>query len=356
MMNSKLNFDFQTTQAVIQKIGLVDGFSSRWAVIAPKESFWLKELRRIATIESIGSSTRIEGSTLTDAEVERLIKSVKITQFATRDEQEVVGYYEVLLLILEQWESIALTESNIQALHNQLMKHSDKDQHHKGRYKSLSNKVVANYPGGVQRTIFNTTEPHLTGKEMEAAVAWFNEATSSKSVHSLLAIGAFVYEFLSIHPFQDGNGRLSRLLTTLLMLRQGYGFVEFVSFENIIESRKQDYYRALISGQRNRGTEQEIIGEWMLFFLECAEELIRRLERKNQALQTIGNYLTERQRSIRAFIQEKQAVKMSEIDRAFPEVSIHSLRKDVQFLVNQSEIEQAGTFKSTIYIAKQPSQ
>ena len=227
-MDSKLRFDFKITQQVIKKIGFIDSFKGYWVNIEVGESKYLKELRRIATIQSIGSSTRIEGVKLTNTEIEALLHNLEITKLRSRDEQEVFGYYEALETILENHENIELTEGNVFSLHNLLLKFSDKDQNHRGRYKQLSNKVVVRYPGGSQRVIFNTTEPFLVKKEMETLISWTNKNLGKGEIHPLITIGTFVYEFLSIHPFQDGNGRLSRLLTSLLLLKNGYHFIQYI--------------------------------------------------------------------------------------------------------------------------------
>ena len=187
---------------------------------------------------------------MTDAEVEKLLKSVKISKLETRDEQEVIGYYEALEIILDNYQDITLSERDIHQLQGILLKHSNKDQSHKGSYKNLSNQMVANYPDGTQRTIFRTTEPHLTASEMGKLIRWANERLEKSDMHPLMIVAAFVYEFLSIHPYQDGNGRLSRLLTSLLLLKMDYAFIQYVSFEHVIEARKEGYYRALMEGRR----------------------------------------------------------------------------------------------------------
>ena len=145
---------------------------------------------------------------------------------------------------------------------------------------------------------------------MDELVEWTNSQLANKDFHSLFCIGTFVYEFLSIHPFQDGNGRLSRLLTSLLLLREGYGFVQYVSFENIIELTKKDYYRSLTAGQQNRHTEEEIINEWMLFFLNSLETLYEELEDKYSRYLNIGGYLSQRQQQLLAFVRDKKHIKI----------------------------------------------
>ena len=352
MFEQKLHFTWEVTQKVIQKIGVIDSFRGKWQGIELKNNRYLRELRRIATIESIGSSTRIEGATLTDTEVEQLIKNVKITEFQSRDEEEVFGYFETLDIILDSYEDLELSENYIKQLHSILLKFSQKDNRHRGTYKNLPNKVVANYPDGSQRTIFNTTEPHLTEKEMSEMLAWVQENVAKRNIHPLIMIGLFVYEFLSIHPFQDGNGRLSRLLTTLLLLKNDYGFAQYISFENIIEDRKQDYYRALMAGQQNRYSSEENISEWLLFFLECIETLIQRLEQKYAIYQAKGAYLNERQQKVRAIIEQFQPVKLADIVNKLPDISINTLKKDLQYLQVEGSIKKIGDRKASIYLLR----
>jgi Fic family protein len=348
-MNKKLEFTSAFYQDLMKKLSVIDSFKGTWETIELKNSKHLKELRKIATIESIGSSTRIEGATLTNEEVEKLLKSVKITKLTTREQQEVVGYYDTLKIILDNYEDIDLSERYVHQLHGMLLKHSGKDQSHKGKYKKLSNQVVANYPDGTQRTIFRTTEPGLTAKEMEELLIWVNERIEKTDMHPVMVTAAFVYEFLSIHPYQDGNGRLSRLLTTLLLMKQGYEFTQYVSFEHIIEERKEDYYRALMDGQKNRYKETELIDKWMLFFLDCLVTLIKRLEVKYEIYSKLKKELNERQSAILEFIKKEQKVRMSELENVFDTFSRNTLKKDVAYLVSEGLLLKTGERSGTRY-------
>jgi len=303
-IQKKLEFSGTIYQHIIQLLSSIDSFKGNWKALEHQHSRHLNELRKIATIESIGSSTRIEGVTLSDTEVEKLLKSVKITKLKTRDEQEVIGYYDVLQIILDNYTDITLSERYIHQLHGILLKHSRKDQSHKGKYKNVSNQVVANYPDGTKRIIFKTTEPALTAYEMQNAIKWTNERFTKKDTHPLLTVATFVYEFLSIHPYQDGNGRLSRLLTTLLMMQQDYKFIQYVSFENIIETQKEEYYRALMDGQKNRYKKTELINKWIVFFLECMVTLIQRLEAKYETYNKLEKVLNKRQQTILKLVRK----------------------------------------------------
>ena len=350
---SKINFDFKTNQLIVKLISFIDSFKGKWNIVEQRENRYLKELRKIATIESIGSSTRIEGAQLSNSEIKKLLENIKITNLKSRDEQEVVGYYDVLELIFENFKEIPLTQSYIQQLHQRLLKYSDKDERHRGKYKNLPNKVVANYPDGTQRIIFNTTEPHLVESEMSDLMAWTNEQFANDEIHPLIVTGLFIYEFLSIHPFQDGNGRLSRLITTYLLLKKDYQFISYISFENLVEHKKKVYYEALMDGQKDRYSEKENVCSWILFFLQSLETLIQRLEQKYDVFKSRGGYLNERQRRIKEFIDNNPPIKLSDIVNGFSEISINTIKKDLQYLKTEGLIISVGKNRGTVYISKE---
>ena len=345
-----LNFDFIANQKILNLISQIDFYKGKWNSIEKQENIYLKELRKIATIESIGSSTRIEGSTLSDEEIKKLLNDIKITKLKTRDEQEVIGYYDTLEIIYENYTQIRLSENYIKQLHQNLLKHSDKDSRHRGGYKSLSNKVVANYPGGIQKVLFNTTDVHLVDGEMNNIISWTTEQLENRGIHPLIVISNFIYEFLSIHPFQDGNGRLSRLLTTLLLLQNDYLFIQYVSFENLIEKTKKEYYQALMKGQKNRNKESENIVNWVIYFLDKLNNLTKLLDEKYNVYKAKGGYLNERQKEIFKFLKKNQPLKISDLNKQFEEINIHTIKKDVQYMKLELIISSIGKGKGTIYI------
>lgn len=352
-INGKLDFKSSIYQQLNQLLSVVDTFKGSWQVLEQTKSGYLKELRKIATIESIGSSTRIEGATLTDAEVEKLLKSVEISKLETREKQEVIGYYEALEVILENYKEIPLSQSYIHQLHGILLKHSHKDQTHKGKFKNLSNQVVANYPDGTQRTIFRTTEPHLTASEMESLLNWTNERLNKNDLHPLMIVATFVYEFLSIHPYQDGNGRLSRLLTTFILLKLDYQFIQYVSFEHVIENKKEDYYRALMDGQKNRYNDDERIDKWLFFFLESLIQLTKRLEAKYDTYSKLKLVLNDRQQQIIAFVTEEKTTQIKNIEVELKNYSRNTIKKDLAYLVNENLLIRTGAGRGVKYHIKE---
>ena len=351
-MSKKIAFKPEIFQEIIQKLSQVDSFNGGWKLIENKEKRYLKELRDIATIQSIGSSTRIEGATLTDNEIKKLLKSVQISKIEKRDEQEVIGYYEVLEVILKSYIEIELTERFIHQLHSILLKYSDKDQRHKGQYKSLSNQVVANYEDGQQKVIFKTTEPHLTASEMQNLIAWTNIQLEEKQLHPVLITSVFVYEFLSIHPYQDGNGRLSRLLTTFLLLKQDYNFVEYVSFEHVIENRKDMYYQVLMETQKFRGTENEILDKWVIFFLNCLINLTDKLKVKYETYNNLKVSTNDRQKEVLAFINQHKTIQIKDLENGLSQYSRNTLKKDLQYLVKEGLILTTGSGRGVKYHVK----
>src|SRR5580704_5256895 len=257
------------TPEILKLIAEIDEFKGRWKVMESLAPEKLTTLRRIATIESVGSSTRIEGAKLSDREVEKLLSGVKARSFASRDEQEVAGYADAMDMVFESFESITITENHISQLHGVLLKYSSKDQEHRGHYKKVPNHVEAFGPDGKSLgVVFETATPFETPGWMKELVNWFNESVGEETQHPLILIGVFIVVFLAIHPFKDGNGRLSRVLTTLLLLRAGYGYVPYSSMESIIERNKDGYYLALRRTQQAIRKEEQSWEPWLAFYFK----------------------------------------------------------------------------------------
>jgi len=233
----------------------------------------ITNLKKSTLITSAGASTRIEGGKLNDEEVEKVMQGLAVSKFADRDSQEVQGYLETLQNVFDSFQTLPLRESVITSLHNQLLKYSTKDDTHRGGYKKKENTVGVLGPDGkVAKIMFETTPAYLTAKEMQELVEWSDDALEKNRFHQLLIIANFIVEFLKIHPFEDGNGRLSRVLTNLLLLRSGYQFVQYVSHEQIIERRKDEYYIALRKSQETFKTDHDTISPWLNFFLSVVQD------------------------------------------------------------------------------------
>ena len=269
------------TPEILGLIAELDEFKGAWRALGTLAPERLSALRRVATIESIGSSTRIEGSKLSDREVEKLLSNLEVKSFDTRDAQEVAGYAETMELIFQSWKEITLTENHVKQLHRDLLKYSEKDAHHRGEYKTQSNSVAAFDETGKEiGIVFETATPFDTPRLMTEAVGWVREGMENRQLHPLLVTAIFIVVFLEIHPFQDGNGRLSRILTTLLLLRAGYAYVPYSSLESVIEHSKEGYYLALRQTQGTIRTDAPNWQPWVLFFLRALQQQMKRLARK----------------------------------------------------------------------------
>lgn len=306
----------QITPEILGLIAEIDEFKGSWralGILAPER---LSALRHVATIESVGSSTRIEGSKLTDREIERLLANLEVKAFATRDEQEVAGYAKTMELVFRSWQEIALTENHILQLHRDLLGTSEKDEHHRGKYKTQPNSIAAFDEQGEQvGIVFETATSFDTPRLMKEVVEWAGEALTTRNLHPLLVISIFIVVFLEIHPFQDGNGRLSRILTTLLLLRAGYAYVPYSSLESVIEQSKERYYLALRQTQGTIRTDAPNWQPWVLFFLRALQQQMKRLAMKLEREKIVLSALPELSLRIVDYAREHGRVTISDITR-----------------------------------------
>lgn len=274
------DLDREQSRAAIHLIGELDEFKGRWRRLKEIQAEKLETLRQVATIESAASSTRIEGAELGDAEVAAVLGGLKVGSFRSRDEAEVRGYGELHTLIYESWADIPLTENHLKQLHALLLRHVEKDERHRGEYKKLPNDVTATHEDGRTEVVFQTATPFDTPRLLSELIARTNAALADPTLHPLFAVARFVVSFLAIHPFQDGNGRLSRALTTLLLLRAGYEYVPYASLERVVEDNKVRYYAALRESQLHMRDDPARFGAWILFFLGSLASQKRALDAK----------------------------------------------------------------------------
>lgn len=335
----KLDLNWQ----LISLISEVDRFDASWQSVERREGQSLKELKSIATVRSVGASTRIEGSKLSDDEVDVLLKNMEISKLEERDQQEVVGYFEVLDLIDESYESIPISENGLKSLHNQLLRYSDKDQWHKGDYKQHTNAVEAHLPDGTSQIIFQTTAPGFpTEDAMRAMIEWHD---ADNLTHPLVKAAIFCYEFVSIHPFQDGNGRLSRLLSTLLLRKYGYKWIMYVSFEHEIESQKTEYYRVLRACQAQRPGEN--VSEWVIFFLTCLRNIQKALLIKLDE-RSVTQTLSPKEKTLLIIIESNPGIKTGDIATKLG-TSISTTKRMLERLMGAKLIERHGVGPGSYY-------
>jgi Fic family protein len=337
---------------ILRLIARIDEFKGAWRALGTLAPDRLSALRRVATIESIGSSTRIEGSKLTDREVEKLLSNLAIQAFETRDEQEVAGYAELMDLVFNSWMDIPFNENYLKQLHQILLRHSQKDVRHRGQYKTNSNRVAAFDENGEQiGIVFEAVSPFDTPRLMAELVAWVNDERDKSQLHPLLVIAIFVVVFLEIHPFQDGNGRLSRVLTTLLLFQAGYAYVPYSSLESVIEVNKEAYYLAMRQTQGSIRTDVPNWQPWLVFFLRSVAEQVRRLEEKVEREKIVLAALPELSLQIVEFAREHGRITIGAAIK-LTGVSRNTLKQHFRNLVEHGHLNQQGGGRGVWYELK----
>lgn len=340
------------TPEILNLIARIDEFKGAWRALGTLAPERLSALRRVATIESIGSSTRIEGSKLTDREVEKLLSNLAIQSFDTRDEQEVAGYAELMDLVFSAWRDIPFNENHVKQLHQILLRHSEKDARHRGQYKTNSNSVAAFDDSGAQLGIvFETASPFDTPRLMAELVDWVNGERDKAQLHPLLIIAIFVVVFLEIHPFQNGNGRLSRVLTTLLLIQAGYAYVPYSSLESVIELNKEAYYLALRQTQGSIRTDAPHWQPWLVFFLRSLAEQVRRLEKKVERERIVLATLPDLSLQVVEFAREHGRVTIGDAIK-LTGVSRNTLKQHFRNLVEHGHLNQQGSGRGVWYELK----
>ena len=351
MSHNKFNHRFSNIPSSIwEKIAQIENLKGQWISGAKLSPQVLGRLKKSVLVTSTGASTRIEGAKLSDEDVEKLMKGISIQKFADRDKQEVQGYYEILKNVFGGWEQIPLTESSIKHLHRQLLQYADKDQLHRGEYKKKENKVhMVNDLGDSVGILFDTTEAFLTPKQMQELVDWTKSALGNQSFHPLLIIGNFIVEFLHIHPFEDGNGRISRILTNLLLLKSGYAYMPYISHEKLVEENKADYYMTLRKSQNTlrKSEKEQNIMPWMEFFLDIvliqSKEALQLLSAEN-----LEKLLTTKQLTVWEHIKSVESTSPREI-AAITNVAYATVRQTLEKLLKLKKIERFGQGRGTIY-------
>jgi Fic family protein len=347
-MNERYSKRVILSQEILQKIAKIDEFKGLWKGSVRLSPQVLGRLKRSVLITSTGASTRIEGSKMSDEEVARLIQGLQSTPPKGRDAQEVAGYADLLGRIFDTWQSLRITEGQILHFHTILLNFSEKDKGHKGTYKTTDNKVVMRKEDGTEIVIFEPTKPYLTKKEMDDVLFWLNDEMKRNEAHPLLLIANFIFEFLAIHPFTDGNGRLSRALTTLLLLKTGYTYVPYVSLDEIIEERKIEYYLALRRTQSKHKSENEDISQWLNFLLDALVEQARRTTEIMEKDQP-EKLLSEKQFAVYQLFQS-DALSVSEISTLLRgTIPMVTLKQALSRLVELRLIERIGAGRGTRY-------
>lgn len=338
----------QIPAEIWSKITQIDELKGQWIAGARLDPQVLGRLKRSVLITSTGASTRIEGSILSDEDVEKLMRGIDIQKFTDRDKQEVKGYYELLENVFDSWKHLRFNESTIKHFHQELLKYVKKDEIHRGEYKKTENKVeMIDAAGKSIGVLFDTTPAYLTPKEMQELVEWTQKTIIGKKHHPLLTISNFLIEFLQIHPFQDGNGRLSRILTNLFLLKEGYLYMPYVSHEKLIEDNKPEYYLTLRQSQKTFKTDRETIIPWLDFFLTIflkqSQAAVSLLSKEN-----IEKLLSKKQLAVWQYLQKVDEAAPGEIAKK-SKVARPTVSQALDKLLRLRKIERIGLGRSTRY-------
>jgi Fic family protein len=332
-----MNIDWK----LINTISQIDRFDSNWAIIEKRESRSLQQLKEVAMNKNLGASTRFEGYKLTDEESKVLIQKYKDTLYDNRDCTEITNYIETLDAILNSYASIEIVENSIINIHNVLMRYKKRDRWFKinRTHSNLESMPRDSAKQILSRSVsvdFNLTHA------MNRLINWYN---TEEEVHSLIKIAVFVYDFLCSFPFQSGNKRISRLIPLLLLLKNGYNWVQYVSLEQEIESRKADFIRIVRNCQENGPNEN--ITDWILFFLDILISLQVQL---TAALKRSGveSRLSPREKAIIALISNNPGSRSGEIADKLS-IPNPTTKRILANLLQNGFIERYGSGRGTNY-------
>ena len=326
----------------------IEELKGQWITGARLSPQVLGRLKRSVLVTSTGASTRIEGSKLSDEDIEKLMRGITVQKFADRDTQEVKGYYELLQNVFDSWKHIRFSESTIKHFHKELLKHVHKDRLHRGEYKKTENKVhMIDAEGNSVGLLFDTTPAYLTPKEMQELIEVTQNTFKESKYPPLLIIGNFIVDFLKIHPFQDGNGRISRVLTNLLLLQAGYQYMPYVSHEKLIEDNKADYYMSLRKSQKTLDNPKPNIVPWLDFFLSViykqSKLAVELLSKEN-----IEKLLSPKQIAVWEYLQTVDEVSPKDISQK-AKVALPTVAQVLGKLLRLKKIERIGLGRSTRY-------
>src|ERR1035437_2427950 len=332
-------------------INQIDELKGRWIGGAEINPQALGRLKRSVLVTSTGASTRIEGAKLSDEDIEKMMRGLSMQKFGDRDKEEVQGYYELPNNVFNSYEKIPFSESSIQHLHKELLKYVEQDKLHRGEYKKTENRVeMINEVGQSIGVLFDTTPAWLTPKEMLELVEWTKEAIILKEIHPIIIIGNFLVEFLNIHPFTDGNGRISRVLTNLMMLQPGSAYMHYVSHEKLIEDNKAEYYLALRKSQKTLKTDKSNIIPWLEFFfniiLTQARQAIELLSKEN-----IEKLLSPKQLLVWQYLLQVPEATPGEISKK-TKVARPTVSQALDALLRLKKVERIGQGRTTRYKKK----
>lgn len=331
---------------ILGYISQIHEFKGKLSSVELKNKAKINKLIEIAKIQSTEASNKIEGIVTTSTRIKQICENKTMPK--NRDEKEILGYRDVLNTIHENYEYISMKSSYILQLHGDLYKFSEKAIG--GKFKNVQNYISETREDGSSFVRFQPLEPYETPDAIERLCEEFNIAISKEDVDSLILIPIFILDFLCIHPFNDGNGRMSRLLTLLLLYKQEYNVGKFISIEKIIEETKSDYYDALQKSSIGWLDGLNDPTEFIKYILSVVLKAYRDFEtRANILIENKSKALTQIQDIIKTKIGK---FKKSEIVELCPTLSETTIERCLKELLDQNLIEKHGERKSAFYTRK----
>ena len=308
-----------------------------------------KKLETIAIKDSVEASNAIEGIHTTENRIEEIVDNN--SKPLTNDEEEIAGYRDAIIFVKENYEYLSFNETTIKKLHTMLYaKYTGS--HKGGEYKKEDNIIAErNKNGTVKKAIFTTVPAKDVEKQMKEFILAYQVARDDYSIPALLLIPCVIVDFLAIHPFQDGNGRLSRLLTLLLLFKEGIDIGKYISFEKMINEYKYDYYETLQSSQvgwhENKSNYQSFIVFTFQIIYECYKKI-------NERFLILSKDKMSKKEIIKATIKQSLVpISKEEIHSLFPDISITTIEVELANLQKTNQITKIGSFKNAKYIFNQ---
>lgn len=303
----------------------------------------LEKLVEIARVQSTEASNAIEGIVTTNTRIRQLVEEK--TTPKNRDEAEIAGYRDALNIIHESYDVIPVTKNYILQLHKILYSHMNNPI--AGRTKTVQNYISATYPDGRTEVLFTPLDPFETPVALERICEEYNRVIGNLEIEPLIAIPVFIHDFLCIHPFNDGNGRMSRLLTTLLLYRSGFYVGRYISLEAKIAQNKDLYYEALKKAQSGWHEGEEDVVPFIKYLLGIILAAYKEFEDR---FEIIGEKLPALEMVRKATENKIGKFSKQDIRELCPSLSLSSIEGSLRTLVEEGELMRGGSGKATYYV------
>jgi Fic family protein len=347
-MENILKFDQQTWFELLNKISFIERSRGKWKLLSRNENKCLELLQEKALVDSILSTMKLCGIRISKFDAEIMLKK-PFASFDIKEQKKAVLYLESHNSVNYVISSFKLTEHYLFEKYHKLLGLKLKGSQRRSVYRNPRKKATV-----VSKRNESDNDPELSAqKELEQELCniidWSNRSLKEKRIHPLLVIATFIYKFISIWPFKDANEQISNLVTYILLLKEEYNFIKYYSLESIIGQKQEEYESLKSRIWENHTKNENLLSEWILFFLGSIENLIIQLDNRYEFYQKNVRYLNERQKELLEIIEENEPVKFNDIAIKMEKYSENTLKKDLHYLVMENYIESHGKNKGTIY-------